>query len=48
LGVTLQSLLKELFPNYIGRIFQVKGQSKKVILLFSNSVFFYFLRVSMF
>jgi len=23
-------LLKELFSNYMGRIFQVKGQSKKV------------------
>jgi hypothetical protein len=31
LGKPLQSLLKELFPNYIGRIFQVKGQSKRVI-----------------
>ena len=28
---TLQSLLKELFPNHIGRIFQVKGQSRRVI-----------------
>ena len=31
LGITLQSLLKELFPNFLGRIFQTKGQSKKVI-----------------
>ena len=40
LGESLQSLLKELSPNFIGRIFQVKRQSKKVILLFPNSVFF--------
>jgi len=40
LGITLQSLLKELFPNYIGRIFQAKGQSKRVIKLVSYSVFF--------
>ena len=26
---------KELFPNYIGRISQVKGQSKRLIALFS-------------
>jgi len=38
LGKPLQNLLKELFPNHRGRIFQVKGQSKKVILLFSCSV----------
>ena len=31
---------KELFPNFLGRIFQVKGQSKRVILLFSYSVLF--------
>jgi len=31
LGKPLQSLLKELSPNFLGRIFQVKGQSKKVI-----------------
>jgi len=41
LGITLQSLLKELFPNFLGKIFQVKGQSKRVILLFSCSVLFY-------
>ena len=35
-------LLKELFPNFIGRIFQVKRQSRKIILLFSYSVFFIF------
>jgi len=23
--------VKELFPNFLGRIFQVKGQSKRVI-----------------
>jgi hypothetical protein len=40
LGITLQSLLKKLFSNYLGRIFQVKRQSKKIILLFSYSVFF--------
>jgi len=28
LGKPIQNLLKELFPNYTGRIFQVKGQSK--------------------
>jgi len=27
----IQSLLKELSPNFLGRIFQVKGQSRKVI-----------------
>ena len=29
---------KELYPNFIGRIFQVKGQSRRVISLFSYSV----------
>lgn len=36
----MQSLLKKLFPNYLGRISQVKGQSKKIIKLFSYSVLF--------
>ena len=31
----MQSLLKEIFPNYTGRIFQVKGQSKN-----SNTIIF--------
>jgi len=40
LGITLQSLPKKLFSNYLGRISQVKRQSKRIILLFSCSVFF--------
>jgi hypothetical protein len=32
---------KGLFPDFLGRIFQVKRQSKKVILLFSCSVFLF-------
>jgi len=32
----------KLFPISLGRIFQVKGQSKKIILLFSYSVLFIF------
>jgi len=40
LGKPIQSLLKELTPNFLGRIFQVKGQSKRVISLFSYSVLF--------
>jgi hypothetical protein len=32
---------KGLFPNQLGRIFQVKGQSRRVISLFSYSVLFY-------
>jgi len=41
LGKPLQSLLsKELFPNYTGRIFQVKGQSKNSnITIFTLSFF---------
>jgi hypothetical protein len=31
-------------PNFSGRIFQVKGQSEKVILLFSYFVLFYGLK----
>jgi hypothetical protein len=31
---------KELFPNFLGRIFQVERQSKKVMPLFFYSVFF--------
>ncbi len=31
LGKPILSLLKELSPNFLGRIFQVKGQSKRVI-----------------
>jgi len=42
LGKPIKSLLKELFPNYIGRISQVKGQSKKIISLLSYSVLFTF------
>ena len=30
---------KETYPNFLGRIFQVKGQGKKVISLFSYPVF---------
>ena len=30
LGTPIQNLLKELFPNFIGRIFQVKGKSNRV------------------
>jgi len=32
LGKPIQNLLKELFPNYTGRIFQVKGQSKRIVI----------------
>ena len=39
---SLQAYFNKLFPSFIGRIFQVKGQSKKVILLFSYSVLFIF------
>ncbi len=35
---------KELFPNPLGRIFQVKGQSKKVFILLSYSVLFVYLK----
>ena len=35
---------KELFPNFLGRIFQVKGQSKKIIILLSYTVFFIFIK----
>ena len=31
LGITVQSLLYKSFPKFLGRIFQVKGQSKRVI-----------------
>jgi hypothetical protein len=41
LEIILQSLLKKIFSNYIGRILQVKRQSKRIILLFFCSVFFY-------
>jgi len=36
-----QSIPIKSFPNHLGRIFQVKGQSKRVILLFFYSVLFY-------
>ena len=35
---------KEIFPNFLGRIFQVKGQSKKIIILLSYTVFFIFIK----
>jgi len=38
---TLTEYTKKSFPDFLGRIFQVKRQSKKVILLFSYSVFFF-------
>jgi hypothetical protein len=42
LGKPIQNLLKELFSNYIGRIFQVKGQSKSSnIAIFILSFFIY-------
>ena len=41
LGITTQSLLKELFPDQLGRIFQVKGQSKSSnITIFTLSFLF--------
>ena len=39
---TLTEFAKRRVPNYIGRIFQVKGQSKRTILIFSYSVLFCF------
>jgi len=45
---TLESFIlkstDEAIPDFLGRIFQVKRQSKRVILLFSYSVFFYGLK----
>jgi hypothetical protein len=41
LGKPLQSLLEELYPNFIGRISQVKGQSNKLMVLTYYSVLFY-------
>ena len=32
---------KELFPNFLGRTFQVKGQSNRVIILLSCSGFLF-------
>jgi len=38
---TLQNLLKELFPNYLERIFQAKGQSKRVYHYFLTLSFLF-------
>ena len=43
-GNHLTEFTKKSFPKHIGRIFQVKGQSKRVIQLFSYSVLFIYLK----
>jgi hypothetical protein len=40
----MQSLLKELFPNFLGRIFQVKGQSKNSNITIFILSFFIFIK----
>ena len=41
-GDNFTEFTKKSFPDFLGRIFQVKRQSKEVISLFYHSVFFYF------
>jgi len=42
LGKPIQILLKEIFPNYTGRIFQVKEQSKNSYITIFTLFFFIF------
>ena len=39
---TKRTLINKSFPDFLGRIFQVKGQSKKITILLSYSVLFCF------